>query len=100
MTEKPKDPFVAVLGGAKVSDKIQIIQKLLPMVDKLLIGGAMAHPFLQAKGFSIGKSLCSEEDKKLADMILSSQQKSKLVLPLDHVVSHSPDDEPNTYIIC
>ncbi|MEC8625020.1 MAG: phosphoglycerate kinase [Bdellovibrionota bacterium] len=94
VTEKPKDPFVAVLGGAKVSDKIQIIQKLLPMVDKLLIGGAMAYPFLQAKGFSIGKSLCSEEDKKLADMILSSQQKSKLVLPLDHVVSHGPDGEP------
>ncbi|MBG07318.1 MAG: phosphoglycerate kinase [Halobacteriovoraceae bacterium] len=94
VTEKPKNPFVAVLGGAKVSDKIQIIQKLLPMVDKLLIGGAMAYPFLQAKGFSVGKSLCSEEDKKLADMILASQQKSKIVLPLDHVVSDNPNGEP------
>ena len=54
VTEKPREPFVAILGGAKVSDKIQIIQKLLPMVDKLLVGGAMAYPFLKAKGFSVG----------------------------------------------
>jgi phosphoglycerate kinase len=93
VTEKPQEPFIAILGGAKVSDKIQIIQKLLPMVDKLLIGGAMAYPFLQAKGFSIGKSLCSEEDKKLANTILASQQKSKIILPLDHIVSDEPNGE-------
>lgn len=85
----PKKPFVGIIGGAKVSDKIKIIEKLLPQVDKLIIGGAMAYPFLKAKGKQIGKSLCSEEDTKLAANILNLKTSQKIVLPIDHIASES-----------
>ncbi|MEE2743964.1 MAG: phosphoglycerate kinase [Bdellovibrionota bacterium] len=94
VTEKPKGPFMAILGGAKVSDKIQIIEKLLPLVERLLIGGAMAYPFLKAQGHSIGKSLCSDEDIKLAEKILGGPQKQKVTLPQDHIVSEQLDGAP------
>ncbi len=94
ITKNPKKPFVAVVGGAKVSDKIKIIESLLTDVDHLLIGGAMAYPFLKAKGFSIGKSLCSDEDVTLAKMILNLPTKNKIVLPSDHIASTSLDGEP------
>jgi phosphoglycerate kinase len=83
----PKKPFVAIVGGAKVSDKIKIIETLLVSVDKLLIGGAMAYPFLKAQGFTVGNSLCSDEDVVLARRILGSQSKAKIVLPSDHLAS-------------
>ncbi|MBT6326793.1 MAG: phosphoglycerate kinase, partial [Bdellovibrionales bacterium] len=85
----PKKPFVGIVGGAKVSDKIKIIEKLLPQVDQLIIGGAMAYPFLKAKGKQIGKSLCSEEDTKLAANILNLPTSQKIVLPIDHIASAS-----------
>ena len=92
----PKKPFVAVVGGAKVSDKIKIIEMLLVSVDKLLIGGAMAYPFLKAQGHEIGNSLCSDEDVVLARRILNSPSKGKIVLPSDHIASKtfggSPED--------
>jgi phosphoglycerate kinase len=91
--EAPKKPFVSILGGAKVSDKIKIINRLLPQVDHMLIGGAMAYPFLAAKGIAIGNSLCNEEDVKLAKMILNGSGKEKIRLPLDHVTSKSIDGE-------
>lgn len=91
---KPKPPFVAIVGGAKVSDKIQIIDELLSNVDSLLIGGAMAYPFLKAKGIEIGKSMCSDEDVVLAKKILNSPSKFKIVLPIDHVASTSFDGSP------
>jgi phosphoglycerate kinase len=94
VTEKPKGPFLAILGGAKVSDKIKIIEKFLPSVERLLIGGAMAYPFLKAKGHSIGKSLCSEKDIQLAKRILRGPQKEKIILPLDHIVSKRLDGQP------
>ena len=87
VVDKPAHPFVAIVGGAKVSDKIKIIEALLSEVDGLLIGGAMAYPFLKAQGYDIGKSLCSEEDVKLAKKILSQKTASKIMLPSDHVVS-------------
>lgn len=87
VVENPKHPFVAIVGGAKVADKIKIIERLLTNVDKMIIGGAMAYPFLKAQGHKVGSSLCSETDVDLAKKILASSTGSKIVLPVDHVVS-------------
>ena len=83
----PAKPFVAVVGGAKVSDKITTIEKLLISVDKLIIGGAMAYPFLKSKGMEVGTSLCSDEDVTLATRILRADKGNKILLPQDHLVS-------------
>lgn len=83
----PAKPFVAIMGGAKVSDKIKIIEKLLVSVDKLMIGGAMAYPFLKSKGIEVGKSLCDSEDVELATRILKADRGGKIMLPQDHIVS-------------
>lgn len=87
ITERPETPFVAVVGGAKVSDKIKIIERLLASVSNLLIGGAMAYPFLKAQGNEVGTSLCSDEDVSLAKKILSQKTAHKIVLPVDHIAS-------------
>ncbi|WP_127716626.1 phosphoglycerate kinase [Halobacteriovorax sp. HLS] len=94
IVEKPKAPFVAIVGGAKVSDKIKIIERLIVNVDHLLIGGAMAYPFLVAKGFDVGNSMCTQDDVKLAKKILMSSSKSKVVLPIDHIVSKEFGGKP------
>lgn len=83
----PQRPFVAIVGGAKVSDKIKTIERLIITVDKLIIGGAMAYPFLKAREYEVGKSLCSDEDIRLASNILKADKGKKIKLPLDHVVS-------------
>jgi phosphoglycerate kinase len=85
----PEHPFVAVLGGAKVSDKIEVIQNLIPRVDRLLIGGAMAYTFFKAMGKPVGKSLVEDDKVDAAKDILSlaSQRGLQLLLPLDHVVA-------------
>ncbi len=93
ITNKPKKPFVAVIGGAKVSDKIKTIEKLLVNVDNLLIGGAMAYPFLKAKGHNIGKSLCSDEDVTLAKSLINQDRGKKILLPVDHRVAQNPDSQ-------
>lgn len=90
VVENPAHPFVAVLGGAKVADKIKTLERLLVLVDKLLIGGAMAYPFLKAKGVAVGKSLCSDEDLELAKKILSADRGNKILLPVDHIVAQDP----------
>jgi phosphoglycerate kinase len=82
----PERPFVAILGGAKVSDKIQVIESLLPRVDALLIGGGMAYTFFKAQGKSIGKSLLEEDKIGLAKELLSKSG-GKIRLPEDHVVA-------------
>jgi len=84
--EAPERPFVAVLGGAKVSDKIQVIESLLPRVDSLLIGGGMAYTFFRAQGLATGKSLV-EEDKVAMAKELLAKAKGKIHLPTDHVVA-------------
>ena len=96
LMDRPAKPFVAVLGGAKVADKIKTIERLLFLVDKILIGGAMAYPFLKAKGIEVGKSLCSDEDVALAKQLIMLDKGGKLVLPIDHIVSSSleGDSEP------
>lgn len=85
-TKNPARPCVAILGGAKVSDKIEVIQNLMKVVDKLLIGGAMAYTFLRARGESTGKSLVEEDKIDLAKQLLA-EAKDKLLLPVDHVVA-------------
>jgi phosphoglycerate kinase len=87
LLEKPAKPFIAVIGGAKVSDKIKTIERMLVLVDSLLIGGAMAYPFLKAKGAQVGKSLCSDEDVALAKQLLAADKGGKIKLPKDHVTS-------------
>nr|WP_209454692.1 phosphoglycerate kinase [Thermoanaerobacterium butyriciformans] len=86
--ENPERPFVAILGGAKVSDKIGVITNLLDKVDSLLIGGGMAYTFIKAEGHEIGKSLLEEDKLELAkDLIEKARQKGvKLLLPVDTVV--------------
>jgi phosphoglycerate kinase len=84
--EAPERPFVAVLGGAKVSDKIQVIDNLLPLVDSLLIGGGMAYTFFRARGLATGKSLVEEDKVALAGELLGKAE-GKIHLPVDHVVA-------------
>src|SRR5271166_1467537 len=85
VTKHPEHPSVAILGGAKVSDKIEVIENLMKVVDSLLIGGAMAYTFLKAQGQSIGKSLVEDDKIDLAKALLE-RAGSKLHLPSDHVV--------------
>jgi len=89
----PRRPFVAVLGGAKVSDKIEVIDNLVPRVDRLLIGGAMAYTFLKAMGRPVGKSLVEDDKLEAARAILSqaAARKLPLLLPTDHVVAPKPE---------
>ena len=82
----PERPSVAILGGAKVSDKIEVIQNLMKVVDRLLIGGAMAYTFLKAKGEPTGKSLVEDDKVELAKQLMS-QAGERLLLPKDHVVA-------------
>jgi phosphoglycerate kinase len=86
---RPDHPFVAVLGGAKVSDKIEVIENLIPRVDRLLIGGAMAYTFFKAQGKPVGKSLVEDDKLDAAKDILAraSQRGLPLLLPVDHVVA-------------
>jgi len=86
--ENPERPFIAILGGAKVSDKIGVIKNLLKKVDALIIGGAMSYTFLKAKGILVGKSLVEDDKLEIAREILLSADSSnvKLMLPLDHIV--------------
>ncbi|MDW8353027.1 MAG: phosphoglycerate kinase [Bryobacterales bacterium] len=86
VTRNPDRPCVAILGGAKVSDKIEVIQNLLKIVDRMLIGGAMAYTFLRAQGKSAGRSLVEEDKIELARQLLQAAD-GKLLLPVDHVVA-------------
>ena len=85
----PTRPFVAILGGAKVSDKIEVVENLMKIADAMLIGGGMAYTFFKAQGLSIGKSLVEEDKLDLARKILADakQKNFKLLLPLDNVVA-------------
>jgi len=85
----PTRPFVAIIGGAKVSDKIEVVENLMKIADAMLIGGGMAYTFLKAQGACIGKSLVEEDKLDLARKILADvkQQNFRLLLPLDNVVT-------------
>ncbi len=91
----PEHPFVGILGGAKVSDKIGVIENLLGRIDTLLIGGAMAYTFLKARGVAVGSSLVEADRVELARDLLRSAEsrRTKVLLPVDHVVAASIDAE-------
>jgi len=92
--KRPARPFVAILGGAKVSDKIGVIRSLLKRVDLLLLGGGMANTFLLAKGYEVGDSLAEEESVPVATEILE-QAGDKLVLPVDVVIADAFSEDAN-----
>jgi phosphoglycerate kinase len=89
----PDRPFVAILGGAKVSDKIEVVQNLMKLADAMLIGGAMAYTFLKSQGLPVGKSLVENDKLDLARNLLEEarRRKFRFVLPVDHVLAESPD---------
>ncbi len=94
----PKSPYVAVMGGAKVSDKILVIESLLQKVDKLLIGGAMTYTFLKAQGHSVGQSKVEADKLDVASHVLQLAG-SKLVLPVDHLVASKPEAGGETKVV-
>ena len=99
--ENPKRPFIAILGGAKVSDKIAVIENLLEKVDKLIIGGGMAYTFLKAQGHSIGKSICEYDKLDLANEILkkSEEKNVELLLPIDsHITTDYSNDLEDKFV--
>jgi len=96
--ESPQRPFIAILGGAKISDKIEVIENLLGKVDRLLIGGAMTFTFLKSQGKDIGKSLCEEDKLDLARELLARAQ-SRISLPSDAVAARSIDDEASAHVV-
>ncbi len=89
----PEKPYVAILGGAKVSDKIEIIDSLLAKADHILVGGAMAYTFFKAQGLGVGKSLAEDDQKETALRILKKavERKVDFELPLDHVLAAAPE---------
>ena len=89
--DKPTSPFIAIVGGAKVSDKIAVIENLLKKADKVLIGGGMAYTFLKSQGHEIGNSLLEEDYINLAKELLSKSN-GKIVLPVDHAISKEYKD--------
>ena len=87
--ENPKRPFVAILGGAKVSDKIGVIENLIDKVDTLVIGGGMAYTFFKAKGYEVGKSICEDDKVELAKELMAKAQAKgvNFLLPVDNVIA-------------
>jgi len=90
LLDEPTRPFVAILGGAKISGKIDVIQELLPKVDRLLIGGGMAYTFLYAQGMTVGRSLLEQDKVDLAGRLLA-EAGDKIVLPVDSMASSDYD---------
>ncbi len=101
VTYEPEHPYVVVLGGAKVSDKIGVITNLLNKADKLLIGGAMMFTFLKAKGASVGSSLVEDDKLELAKEILSQaeQKKVQIVLPVDALIAQKMEAGAQTMVV-
>lgn len=99
--ESPERPFVAVLGGAKVSDKIGVIKNLLEKVDILLIGGGMAYTFLKSLGYEVGQSICEVDKLSLAKELLdlAKEKNVELVLPVDVVIADKFAPDANTKVV-
>lgn len=99
--ENPRRPFVAILGGAKVSDKIGVIENIMKKADAIIIGGAMAYTFLKAQGMRVGNSLVEDDKLDLAKEILKKSQDSHvpLYLPIDHVIADKFAADANVRIV-
>ncbi len=99
--ENPERPFVAILGGVKVSDKIGVIDNLLEKVDTLIIGGAMAYTFFKAQGYEVGKSVCEIDKLELANNLLNKAKEKnvKLLLPVDTVVGKEFDKNTESKVV-
>ncbi len=97
----PAKPYVAILGGAKVEDKIPVIENLLNKADDILIGGAMAYTFLKAQGRDVGRSLVEDDKKDIALKILAraAEKKVNFLLPLDHVLATAVDAAAQTRVV-
>ncbi len=97
----PEKPYIAILGGAKVSDKIPVINNLLNKADFLLIGGAMAYTFFKAQGYDVGRSLVEEDKKDLALQVLAKAKEAgvSFYLPLDHVVASECSAEAKAQVL-
>jgi phosphoglycerate kinase len=95
---EPKRPFVAILGGSKISGKIDVIRQLLPKVDALLVGGAMACTFYKAMGLEVGKSLVEDDKLDLADDLIATSG-TRLILPHDATVAKSLDDVKSAHAV-
>ena len=96
--DTPVHPFVAIIGGAKVSDKIAVVDNLLKIADKVIIGGGMAYTFLKAKGYEVGQSLLEEDRIEMAKEYLEKAG-DKLVLPIDNVVADKFAEDANTKVV-
>lgn len=99
--ENPERPFVAILGGAKVSDKIGVIENLLDLVDKIVIVGAMANTFSKAKGYEMGTSLVEDDKLELAKELMEKAKNKnvELVLPVDEVIASAIEEDAETEIV-
>jgi phosphoglycerate kinase len=97
----PERPFVAILGGAKVSDKIEVVENLMKIADAMLIGGGMAYTFFKARGIAVGKSIVEADKVELASCVLADAQgrKFRLLLPTDHVVAAGFRADAETRIV-
>lgn len=97
----PVHPFVAILGGAKVSDKISVINNLIDKCDTIIIGGGMAYTFFKAKGYNIGASICEDDKLDLARELMAKAEKKgvKFMLPIDNTVADAFSNDANTKIV-
>jgi len=98
---EPKRPFVAILGGAKVSDKIAVIENLIAKVDTLIIGGGMAYTFLKAQGLNIGTSICEDDKMELANELLAKAKANgvNFLLPVDNVIADKYDENADYKVV-
>ena len=100
LLQNPKRPYIAVMGGAKVSDKIAVIERLMDVVDGFIVGGAMAYTFLKAQGLQVGKSLVENDKLKYAkEMIERIEARNKtILLPVDHVATKGMTDTAHAHV--
>ncbi len=97
---KPEKPYVAILGGAKISDKIGVIENLLNKVDTILIGGGMAYTFLKGKGFEVGRSIIEEDKIELSlNLLENAKGKTDLILPVDHISAEEMKEDAKKKIV-
>ncbi|MFO7929430.1 MAG: phosphoglycerate kinase [Candidatus Humimicrobiaceae bacterium] len=101
LLESPKRPFLAILGGSKVSDKLQVIRNLLSKVDSLILGGGMSYTFFKSKGFEIGKSICEEDQAGYAKEMLRLAEKNNVnfLLPIDNVIASEYDKDADKKVV-